>query len=118
MILTKEDVYEMCGDFKDLVKGKYFDDYLTDLDLKLLNTRDCVVFSKEKRYKETGVVEREEVTSIQRDHIMVRKTESHKGKLVKFVDIVKPLTELQDYRSLLAPNKVVMSEIGRYYKSR
>lgn len=116
MRLTKEEVYYMCSDFKDLVKGKYYDEFLTELDLKLLNTRDCVLFFKEKRIKEHNVIKREEVTSVMQDSIRVRCTESVKGKLQKFEDIIKPLSELKSYTYLLAPNKVVMSEIGRFYK--
>lgn len=118
MRLTKEDLYYMCGDFKDLVKGKYFDSNMTDLDLKLLNTKDCVIFFKEKRIKEHNLVKREEVTNITRDSITIRFTKSVSGKIQEMKDIIKPLTELKNYLVLLGPNKVVMSEIGRFYSNK
>ena len=46
MRLTSEEVYELCQDFKDLVKGGDFTNLLP-VDLKLLSIRDCVLFYKD-----------------------------------------------------------------------
>lgn len=116
--VTKEELYDLCGDFKDLVKGKYFDDYMTDLDIKLLNNRDCALFFKEKRLREEGIVEREEIIHVNRDFIKVRYTKALRGKLQEIKDSTRPLTDLKDYQVLLGANKVVMCEIGRYYNNR
>ena len=112
MRLTSEEVYELCQDFKDLVKGGDFTNLLP-VDLKLLSIRDCVLF-----YKDTireGIKINERVTGVHEDRITVRVTKFEGSKMINLTSTEYPISELSNFKFLLAPNKVVMSEIGKYY---
>ncbi len=112
MVLTSEEVYELCQDFKDLVKSGDFVNLLP-VDLKLLSIRDCVLFYRDTI--EQGVKINERVTGVHEDRITVFISRFKEGKLKSTTQTEYPLSDLSNFRYLLAPNKVVMSEIGKFY---
>ena len=113
MKLTSEEVYELCQDFKDLVKSGDFTNLLP-VDMKLLSIRDCVLFYRDTIENNTRVNER--VTGVHEDRITVTINTFEGSKLIKMTSSEYPLKDLSDFKYLLAPNKVVMSEIGKFYK--
>lgn len=117
MKLSTVEVYEMCNDFKELVKSKAYDSNLLELDLRLLSLRDCVLFYRNRLGKD-GEVHKEEVRSVHRSKFAVRVSTFKEDRLIKYKDKTYPLKELSNFSYLLAPNKVVMSEIGKFYKNK
>ena len=112
MKLTSEEVYELCQDFKDLVKSGEFENLLP-IDMKLLSIRDCVLFYRDSI--QDGIKVSESVLGVHEDKINVKVSKFDGSKLLKMTYTAYPLKELSKFKFLLAPNKVVMSEIGKFY---
>lgn len=114
MKLTSQEVYDLCQDFKYLVKSGEFENLLP-IDMKLLSIRDCVLFYRDT--KKGGIKVSESVQGVHADKINVKVSEFDGSKLLRMTYIEYPLKELSKFKFLLAPNKVVMSEIGKFYKN-